>query len=120
MRNPRLLPDQIAGEVVLARCFNPHENPRSRGKVRPMVLWRREGGHWLAMGLTRKSSYDTTGQPRTPIPDPAALGLDGQGFLWSNRLTRISVIDVLCHLGWATDDMMELIDRQIGPSEEAA
>jgi hypothetical protein len=71
------------------------------------------------MGLTRKSNY-LGGRARTPIPDPAALGLDGQGFLWGNRLTPISVIDVLCHLGWATGEVMEVIERQIGPTEEAA
>lgn len=105
------IPDQISGEVVTARCFNRLENASSVGKVRPMILVRREGSHWWAMGLTRKASY-RDGRSRTPIPDPAPLGLTGHGFLWG-RLTRISVLDVDAHVGWATDEVWELIERQI-------
>jgi hypothetical protein len=85
-----------------------------------MILWRREGGHWWAMGLTTKPAY-RDGRPRTPIPDPAALGLSGPGYLWGCRLTRISVIDVRAHIGWATREVQELVDRQISlPAKKAA
>jgi hypothetical protein len=104
--------DQRPGEVVWANCFHPFEDPRSAGKPRPMILVRREGGQWMAMGLTTKRTY-RLGRPRTPIPDPAALGLTAQVFLWGHRLTRICVLDVRAHIGWATEEVQELIERQI-------
>jgi hypothetical protein len=84
-----------------------------------MILLHRESGHWMAMGLTTNPKY-RNGQPRTPIPDPAALGLTPQGFLWG-RLTRISVLDVRAHFGWVTGEVLELIERQIHfPTRKAA
>jgi hypothetical protein len=49
------------------------------------------------------------------------LGLACQGFLWGCRLTRISVIDVRAHIGWATREVQDLVDRQISlPAKKAA
>ena len=105
--------------MVWADCFHPFEDPRSVGKTRPMILVRREGGHWMAMGLTTKPKY-RNGAPRTPIPDPPALGLNRRGFLWGHRLTRISVLDVRAHIGWATEQVQELIERQTHPPAKKA
>jgi hypothetical protein len=104
------VPDQRAGEVVLANCMHPFEDPRSTGKVRPMILDHRDGGQWMAMGLTTNPAY-RTGQPRMPIPNPAALGLIGQGYFWGPRLTRISALDLYFHIGWATEEVLKLIER---------
>ena len=85
-----------------------------------MILVYRESGHWMGMGLTTKPNY-RDGQPRTPIPDPAALGLTGQGFLWGRRLTRISVLDLRAHIGWSTEEVQELVKRQVHlPAKEVA
>ena len=104
------VPDQCAGEVVLANCLHPFEDPRSTGKIRPMILDHRAGSQWMAMGLTTNPAY-RNGQPRTPIPNPAALGLTGPGYLWGPRLTRISGLDLYYHLGWATEEVLALIER---------
>jgi hypothetical protein len=102
------VPDQRAGEVVLANFMHPFEDPWSAGKVRPGILMDQIGGQWMAMGLTTKPAY-RNGQPRTPIPNPAAVGLTGPGYLWGPRLTRISALDLYYHLGWATDEVLALI-----------
>jgi hypothetical protein len=97
-----------AGMVVLAAVYNPFENPKSVGKVRPAVLVEREGGHWWVMGLTSKSHYQS-GKPRTPVPDPARVGLAGPGYLWGDRLTSVSALDVRKPLGWCDRALAEMI-----------
>lgn len=91
--------------------MHPFEDPQSLGKLRPMILLGcRDGCQWKTMGLTTNPTY-LDGRPRTPIPNPAELGLTGQGFLWGSRLTRISVLDLYAHIGWASKEVLELIDR---------
>ena len=87
------------GELVTAIVRNPFENPNARGKTRPVVLVGRDGCQWHVMGLTTRSAYNS-GEHRTEIPDPHAVGLRGPGFLWGERLTSISTLDVLDHIGW--------------------
>lgn len=81
------------GDVVLAAVHNPIENPHSKGKLRPFVLVRRSGGHWVGMGLTTKPTY-ANGDPRVAIPDPTGVGLHRPGFLWGDRLTKVCVLDL--------------------------
>jgi len=81
------------GDIVVAAVLNPIENPNSRGKSRPFVLVRRDGGHWAGMGLTTNPCY-ASGAPRVAIPSPAAVGLLRPGFLWGDRLTNVSVLDI--------------------------
>jgi hypothetical protein len=87
-----------------------------------MILVRREDGYSMAMGLTTKPVTGTASPARwSPVPDPAALGLTGQGFLWGHRLTRISVLDVRAHIGGATEEVQELIECQIHlPTKKAS
>ena len=117
-RFPLAVPYQRTGEVVLANCLHPFEDPSSTGKVRPMILDHRAGSQWMAMGLTTKPAY-RNGQPRTPIPNPAALGLTGPGYLWGPRLTRISALDLYYHLGWATEEVLALIKHLQGLGGDA-
>lgn len=92
------------GEVVLARVSNPLENPRSTGKVRPVVLIRRRLGSWDVMGLTTNPRF-RDGTPRMPVPDSSAVGLQRGGYLWGTRLTRVSVLDLDRHLGWVDAEL---------------
>ena len=110
------------GEVVLAVVGNPIENPGCLGKVRPVVLVRREGASWHVMGLTTQARYKTTGAPRRPVPNPARVGLLGEGFLWAERLTGICVLNLQRHLGWADTDLAEAIieQAQLGTRDAAA
>lgn len=99
------------GELVTAAVTNPLENPGATGKVRPVILVRRQASRWHVMGLTSRSTY-RNGQPRTPVPNPAAVGLRGPGYLWGQRLTAISVLDVYRHLGWVDTDLAEVLMAQ--------
>ncbi|MDP8928615.1 MAG: hypothetical protein M3O70_08600 [Actinomycetota bacterium] len=101
----------VPGEVVIARVANPLENPHCRGEHRPVVLVRRDGGHWMVMGLTTSPLYgDNT--PRTPVPHPYEIGLNGPGYLWSSRLTRVSVLDIGSHIGWVDPALAATIIAQ--------
>lgn len=103
--------DGAPGEVVLARVSNPLESPCAKGKVRPVVLVRRDGCRWWVMGLTTLQCY-RSGQPRTPVPNPLSVGLTGRGYLWGDRLTGISVMDVDRHLGWVDAELAAAIIAQ--------
>jgi hypothetical protein len=113
-------PEQVPGEVVIAEVSNPLENPACTGKPRPVVLVRRERGHWLVMGLTSKATY-RDGVPRVPVPNARAVGLHGPGYLWGSRLTRISVLDLRIHIGWADAALTaSLIDQaRLDPGDAA-
>lgn len=97
-----------AGDIVVAAIRNPFENSNSKGKNRPFVLVRRVDGHWLGMGLTTSSRY-ASGAPRLAIPDPAAAGLRGPGFLWGDRLTSVSVLDMQCAIGTVTPSLADAV-----------
>lgn len=82
-----------AGDLVIADVRNPFENPHSKGKLRPFVLVYRVDGHWCGMGLTTNPRHHS-GAPRVAVPQPAAVGLRRDGFLWGDRLTSVSVLDI--------------------------
>lgn len=60
------------------------------------------------MGLTTLDHY-ATGEPRVPVPDWRRVGLNGPGWLWSNNLAIVPVLDIHHHLGWADDDLVTAI-----------
>lgn len=105
----------LPGEVVLATVSNPLENPQARGKLRPVVLVRRDGSRWHVMGLTTSATYQN-GKGRTRIPNPRAVGLERPGYLWGDKLTAIYVLDLDRHLGWADIDLAVAIIVQAGLS----
>lgn len=96
------------GDIVIANVRNPIENARSRGKRRPFLLVHRVDGHWRGMGLTTSSRY-ASGAPRVPIPDAAAAGLRGPGFLWGDRLTNVSVLDIDMVIGHVTSALAQAV-----------
>jgi hypothetical protein len=96
------------GELVWARVMNPFENRSSTGKPRPVVLVERTGGHWRTMGLTTNPTH-RDGSPRHRVPNWKPVGLPGPGFIWGDRLTNVSVIDVEDHIGWADDALVEAV-----------
>lgn len=105
-----------SGEVVLANCRNSLEDRRSTGKLRPMVITQREDGHVRTVGLTRKPTY-RHGASRVAIPNPTELGLHGPGYLWGNRVTLISVLDVERHIGWADQAFVDVVHQNVDLSE---
>jgi len=91
------------GEVVEVAVRNPLENAANSGKPRPAVLVAsetRRGDGWLIMGLTTKPTF-ADGSPRVRIPNPRAIGLEGNGYLWGNTLTWVEARSVESHIGWA-------------------
>ena len=96
------------GHVVWANVLNPLENPDSVGKIRPVVLVSGTATHWRVMGLTTKSQYEG-GRPRRPIPDFASVGLRAPGYLWGDKLTRITVESVESFIGFANDQLVDQI-----------
>ena len=111
----------VPGELVTASISNPLENAASRGKVRPVVLVRRDGGAWLVAGLTTSALY-RTGGARTPVPNPTAVGLRGPGYLWGAKLTRVCALDIDRHIGWVDAALAAVIIRQacLRPDDAAA
>lgn len=103
----------VPGELVWVSVLNSLENSSARGKARPGVLILRRDGHWMVVGLTTNGRYGD-GTSRSPIPDPLSLGLRGPGFIWGDRLTRVSAIDIGAHIGWVTGPMAELVIGQAG------
>lgn len=82
----------------------------SQFKPRPAVLVRPHETGWWVAGLTTVSHYND-GSPRVPVPNPAAVGLRGRGFLWSGSLQRIAYADIDRDrlLGQADDALMQAI-----------
>ena len=96
------------GEVVIINLWNALENQSGAGKCRPAVLIRRDGGHWVTMGLTTNPQYFNR-TPRVQVPNPVAIGLRGPGWLWSDRLASVSAIDVHNRIGQVDCSMAEAI-----------
>ncbi|MGI8632122.1 MAG: hypothetical protein ACR2NA_06175 [Solirubrobacterales bacterium] len=109
------------GDVVLVDLLNALENQRATGKLRPAVLIRRDGGHWLVAGLTTNPRY-SDGSPRVPVPDPAAIGLHREGWLWGPRPARIATLDVHTTIGRVDEVMAEAIIAlsRLGADDAAA
>ncbi len=108
-----------AGELVWARILNSLENRASEGKGRPVVLIRRVGGKWLAMGLTTNRRY-RDGAPRVAIPNHEKVGLADPGFLWADHLTPVAVIDLGNHIGWIDHDLAETVIQAASLNDEDA
>jgi hypothetical protein len=106
---PQVSPVNLgAGQVRWAVVRNPLENPDSSGKIRPVVLLSADDTSWRVMGLTTKETYSTGGR-RVPIQNWVTVGLPGPGFLWGNKLTRITTESVKGFLGWSDDHLADSI-----------
>lgn len=102
--------DYFCGELVLARVYNALENRSCKGKVRPVVLVEEHDGHWLCAGLTTNPRL-RDGRAREAIPNPAAVGLRGPGYMWGNRTHTVSRIDLERVIGVVDPALAELIIR---------
>lgn len=96
------------GLVVLARISNTTENRGAMGKLRPVILIEKVEGQWNAMGLTTNPTY-RSGAPRLKIPNPHALGLRKDGYLWGDRLAKVSVLDLGDVIGRVDQSLIELL-----------
>lgn len=96
------------GAIAWALIWHPFEDPGCRGKLRPVLLIEREEGHWWLVGLTTNPRF-RNGRSRVSIPDPFAVGLDKPGYLWGDRLTSASAIDIQDVTGWCDPDLAEAV-----------
>lgn len=115
------LPVQEPGELVIAQVHGLRSYRGTDGKARPVVLVRRENGYWQCMLLTTNATY-RDGTPRIPVPDCRAVGLSGPGYLWGNRLRRVSVLDLRLHVGWV-DPLLAaavIVQARLKPEDAAA
>lgn len=101
--------EHAVGEIVLGMFGNFLENPRSERKARPLVVLAPGDCQHLVAGLTSKEFFRTTGERRNPVPNPGTCGLQGPGFLWGHRPGRISRLDIRKHIGWADENMVDVI-----------
>lgn len=110
-----------SGEIVIADVLHPLENPHDKGKRRPVVLIRRQASGWYVAGLTTNSRF-ANGRPRTPVPNPDAVGLQRTTYLWGQRPTLISVLDIHNHVGWADAALLQavILECRLGAGESAA
>lgn len=110
-----------SGDVVWASVRNPLQNSKSVGKFRPFLLVRRTDGHWAGMGLTTNPRFKN-GDRRVAIPNPDAVGLLGPGFLWGDRLTDVSVLDLGAVIGRVDRTLSEIVIRaaRLSGNEAAA
>lgn len=61
------------GEIVTAVVRNPLQDPKTTGKARPVILLRRDGAWWLAMGLSTLDHF-ADGSLRRRVPNPLPCG----------------------------------------------
>jgi hypothetical protein len=105
--------DQRPGEVCWVKCRNPLEDRTSIGKWRPMVLVRRVGASWMAVGLTSRSHY-ASGVARVAVIQPRWAGLrGGPSFIWGENLTRVDALDIGDHIGWAHPELLGQIKELV-------
>jgi hypothetical protein len=113
-------PTPRSGLLFRVNIMNPLEDENAEGKIRPAVLVSQTGDNWRVMGLTTKSRY-STGELRRPIPNHAAVGLSGPGFIWGSRLTRVTADSIHGFIGFANHQLVEeIIDiarNDMSPSE---
>ena len=106
-------PRHEAGEVVLADLGNyleAAEDGRScQPKMRPVILLRIGDCQHLVAGLTTQSRHLTTGAARPLVPASDSMGLLVTSFLWSDRPSRISRINVRRHVGWVDRAVVEFL-----------
>lgn len=107
------------GEIAWARIINGNARLGEVGKTCPAILVEARGAEWSILGLTTRSHY-RNGSPRVAVPDPGAVGSDGPSWLWSERLCRISAIDVGDHIAWIDDPLAREVISLTGIGGRAA
>lgn len=88
------------GEVITGNILNGIENRHASGKVRLVVVVEAtDSGCLKVIGLTSKGMTQS-GERRVEMYDNQEWGWRGRSFVFGERLTRLSRIDVGDHVGW--------------------
>ena len=96
--------------VELANLDGQYREPGAAPKIRPAVLVsERPTGAWRVLCLTSQPIYRTDGKPRVALRHWATAGLRGPSYLWSTRLTSVSLWQLDRLIGWLTSSDARLI-----------
>ena len=99
------------GEVITGSIRNGIENRHASGKVRLVVVVEApDSGCLTVIGLTSKGMA-RSGEWRVEMYGNREWGWRGRSFVFGKRLTRLSRIDVLDHVGWVSDGDGEILAR---------
>lgn len=100
------------GEVITARIYNGIENLHASGKVRLVVVVKAtDSGGLTVIGLTSKGMTQS-GEWRVEMYGNGEWGWRGRSFVFGKRLTKLSRIDVLNHVGWISVEDGETLARE--------
>jgi len=113
-RVPLLLP----GEVISANILNGIENRHAFGKVRLVIVVEATGpGCLTVVGLTSKG-MTRSGEWRVEMYGNGEWGWRGRSFVFGKRLTKLSRIDVVDHVGWVEAGDGEMLASMFNLSPE--
>jgi hypothetical protein len=102
------------GEVITGNVVNGIENRHASGKFRPVVVVEVPAlGCLKVIGLTSKGTTQS-GDRRVEMLDNGEWGWRGRTFVFGNRTTRLSRIDVGDHLGWISNKDGDTLARVFG------
>ena len=108
------------GEVITGNVVNGIENRQATGKVRLVaVIAAPPSGCLLVAGLTSKG-VTQRGEQRMQILDNGSWGWRGCTYVYGKRLTRLSRIDVGCHVGWLSPRDAAALAAEFGLDENWA
>jgi hypothetical protein len=108
------VPELKPGEIITGNVVNGIENGRASGKFRPVVVVEAPAlGCLKVIGFTSKGTTQT-GKRRVEMLDNSEWGWRGRTFIFGERPTRLSRIDVGDHLGWISTKDGETLARMFG------
>lgn len=93
-----------SGEIVLGRMYSRHGGISTT----PIVIVQATSTQHIVIGLTHLSSYKD-GTPRHQVPDHSACGFSQLMYVYSEDSQRCSRKDIVAHIGWADQALIELI-----------
>ena len=97
------------GEVVVGALEDFYDDRSLKKKARPVIILAPGGCKHTVAPLTTQAVYKSTGVLRKQIPNPAACGLSGDGYLWSAVPRPLERIDLRKHVGWVDHAMVKLL-----------
>jgi hypothetical protein len=101
--------EHAVGEVVVGALRNFYNDSSLDKKARPVIILSPGGCQHTVAPLTTQAIYKSTGVRRKKIPNPAACGLSGDGYLWSAVPRPLDRIDLRQHIGWVDHAMVMLL-----------
>ncbi len=100
--------EHAVGEVLVGALEDFYDDRSLDKEARPFILSPGGCKHTVAP-LTTQAVYKSTGLPRKKIPNPAACGLSGDGYLWSAVPRPLERIDLRKHVGWVDHAIVKLL-----------